>query len=94
VLMVLLVVNQMEVGESKAKRETTDMIKVGDKVETVWGIHKPGVVVAKFKKIDAWDKEERLVVECTEPAVAGMLRIFREGELKKTEPKSRFRGWI
>ena len=92
--MVLLVVNQMEVGESKAKRETTDMIKVGDKVETVWGIHKPGVVVAKFKKIDAWDKEERFVVECTEPAVAGMLRIFREGELKKTEPKSRFRGWI
>ena len=70
------------------------MIKVGDKVETVWGIHKPGVVVAKFKKIDAWDKEERFVVECTEPAVAGMLRIFRKDELKKTEPKSRFRGWI
>ena len=88
--MVLLVVNQMEAGESKAKRETTDMIKVGDKVETVWGIHKPGVVVAKFKKLDAWDKEERFVVECTDPAVAGMLRIFREGELKKTVPKLRF----
>ena len=59
------------------------MMKVGDKVEKISGYKYPGIVVAKFKTID--NMKERFVVECTEPAVSGMLHIFREGQLKKVE---------
>ena len=77
------------------------MIKVGDSVEKVRGYRYPGVVVAKFNKLDS--TEERLVVECTTPATAGMLHIFREDQLKKIEDtdvadvhlrRYRFRGCI
>ena len=55
-------------------------MEVGDKVEKVKGYRYPGIVVAKFKKVDG--VEERLVVECTEPAVYGMLHIFKEDQLR------------
>ena len=54
-------------------------MEVGDRVEKAKGYSYPGIVVAKFKKVDG--VEERLVVECTEPAVQGMLHIFKEDQL-------------
>ena len=59
------------------------MLKIGDKVEKISGYKYPGIIVAKFNKIDS--TQERYVVECTEFAVSGMLHIFREGQLKKVE---------
>ena len=56
-------------------------MEVGDKVEKTSGYNFPGVIVAKFKKLDS--TEERFVVECTEPAVLGILHVFREEQLKK-----------
>ena len=60
-------------------------MKVGDKVEKIAGYKYPGIVVAKFKTID--NMKERFVVECTEPAVSGMLHIFREGQVQKIEKR-------
>ena len=59
------------------------MLKIRDKVEKVSGYKYPGIVVARFNKINS--TEIRLVVECTEPTVSGMLHIFREDQLKKVE---------
>ena len=67
------------------------MMKVGDKVEKISGYKYPGIVVAKFKTID--NMKERFVVECTEPAVSGMLHIFREGQLKKLVEEKPVRKW-
>ena len=72
------------------------MINIGDKVEKIGGYKYPGIVVAKFTKINltvAADVRERFVVECTEPAVSGMLYIFREGQLKKVEEEKPARKW-
>ena len=66
-------------------------MKVGDKVEKISGYKYPGIVVAKFKTID--NMKERFVVECTEPAVSGMLHIFREGQLQKVEKRKSTRKW-
>ena len=41
-------------------------MEIGDNVEKINGYKYPGVVVAKFKKID--NMKERFVVECTEPS--------------------------
>ena len=61
-------------------------MEIGDNVEKINGYKYPGVVVAKFKKID--NMKERFVVECTEPSCAGMLFIFREGQLKIIKAKN------
>ena len=72
------------------------MINIGDKVEKIGGYKYPGIVVAKFTKLDPAATgaiQERFVVECTEPAVFGMLHIFREGQLQKVEEKTPTRKW-
>ena len=55
-------------------------MEIGDKVKKISGYSFPGVIVAKFKKIDP--TQVRYVVECTEPAVSGILHIFRHNQLK------------
>jgi len=60
-------------------------MEVGDKVEKVSGYRFPGVIVAKFKKID--NGQERFVVECIAPSASGMLHIFSGKQLKKYEEK-------
>ena len=67
------------------------MIKIGDRVEKVSGYKYPGIIVAKFNKIDSG--EERFVVECTASIVSGMLHIFREGQLQKVEKRNFARKW-
>ena len=72
------------------------MINIGDKVEKIGGYKYPGIVVAKFSKLNptvTGAAQERFVVECTEPAVSGMLHIFREGQLQKVEEKPPTRKW-
>ena len=72
------------------------MMNIGDKVEKIGGYKYPGIVVAKFTKLDPAATgaiQERFVVECTEPAVSGMLHIFREGQLQKVEEKTPTRKW-
>ena len=64
-------------------------MKIGDKVEKISGYKYPGIVVARFNKLND-SKQIRLVVECTEPTVYGMLHIFREGQLKKVEEEVTF----
>ena len=68
------------------------MIRVGAKVEKISGYKYPGIVVARFNKLNDF-KQIRLVVECTEPTVYGMLHIFREGQLKKVEVITPTRRW-
>ena len=58
-------------------------MEVGDKVEKVSGYRFPGVIVAKFNKLDG--ETERFVVECTATSVCGMLHIFNGKQLKKYE---------
>ena len=67
------------------------MIRVGAKVEKISGYKYPGIVVARFNKLNS--TEIRLVVECTEPTVYGMLHIFREGQLKKVEVITSTKKW-
>jgi len=67
------------------------MMKIGDRVEKINGYKYPGIVVARFNKLNS--TEIRLVVECTEPTVYGMLHIFREGQLKKVEVITPTRRW-
>ena len=72
------------------------MLNIGDKVKKISGYKYPGIVVAKFTKLDpavTAAAQERFVVECTEPAVSGMLHIFREGQLKKVEEENPARKW-
>ena len=57
----------------------------GDKVEKVSGYRFPGIIVAKFNKLDG--ETERFVVECVSPTVCGMLHIFSGKQLKKHEVK-------
>ena len=67
------------------------MRKIGDRVEKVSGYKYPGIIVAKFNKIDS--TEERFVVECTASVVSGMLHIFRENQLKKVKEKKSVKKW-
>ena len=60
------------------------MLKIGDRVEKVSGYKYPGIIVARFNKLNN-SQQIRFVVECTEPTVYGMLHIFREGQLKKVK---------
>ena len=52
--------------------------EVGDRVCKRDGYEFPGVVVAVVEKLDG---QIRYVVECTEPAVSGMLHIFNGAQL-------------
>lgn len=54
----------------------------GDRVEKVSGYKWPGIVVAKFFTIA---KQERYVVECTAPEVAGALHIYNRNQLRLVE---------
>ena len=67
------------------------MIKIGDRVEKISGYKYPGIVVARFNKLNS--TEIRLVVECIEPTVSGILHIFRESQLKKVEGITPTRRW-
>ena len=51
--------------------------KVGDKVEKTSGYKWPGVVVSVFDTLS----NERRVVECTVPEIAGALHIYNEKQL-------------
>ena len=76
---------------NKIYLNTRRMIKIGDRVEKVSGYKYPGIIVAKFNKIDSG--EERFVVECTASIVSGMLHIFRENQLKKVKEKKSVKKW-
>lgn len=56
--------------------------KIGDKVEKITGYKWPGVVVSSFQNLKG---EDRYVVECTAPDVAGALHIFNRSQLGKVE---------
>jgi len=56
------------------------LLAVGDRVEKITGYQWPGVVVAVFHTMRG---EERVVVECTVPEVAGALHIYAPGQLRK-----------
>jgi hypothetical protein len=56
-------------------------MEIGDRVKKVNGYSFSGIIVAKFKKLDP--TQVRVVVECNETVVSGMLHIFREDQLKK-----------
>ena len=60
-------------------------MEIGDKVEKVSGYRFPGVIVAKFNKLDG--ETERFVVECTATSVYGILHIYSGKQLKKYEEK-------
>ena len=66
----------------------TVTVQVGDKVEKISGYLFPGVIVAKFRKLD--NRQERFVVECTESSVRGMLHIFRENQLRCESTKQTY----
>ena len=55
---------------------------VGTSVRKSKGYGFPGVVVSAFRTLAG---KERYVVECTEPAVAGMLHVFNAGQLEQSE---------
>lgn len=59
------------------------LFEVGEKVYKSEGYTYPGVVVAAFQTTE---KKWRYVVECTEPAVKGMLHIFNGKQLKSDIP--------
>lgn len=61
-----------------------EQFEVGQVVHKTRGYSYPGVVVAKFRNLRG---EIRYVVECTVPAVAGMLHIYSGGQLAAGEPK-------
>ena len=63
-------------------------MEIGNKVEKVNGYKYPGIIVAKFKKINK--TEERFVVECTEPSCIGMLHIFNERQLILIEEEENY----
>lgn len=54
--------------------------KIGNQVIKVSGYPWPGTVVAVFFTLNG---EERVVVECTVPEVAGALHIFNPSQLAK-----------
>ena len=54
--------------------------KYGDMVEKTTGYKWPGVVVASFMTLSG---QERYVVECTVPEVAGALHIYSYGQIER-----------
>ena len=72
------------------------MMNIGDKVEKIGGYKYPGIVVAKFSKLNptvTGAAQERFVVECTEPAVFGMLHIFNGSQLRKVKKEKSSKKW-
>lgn len=63
--------------------------QVGDRVEKKDGYRFPGEVRAVIVKIDG---ELRYVVECTAPACAGMLHIFKGSQLIRAAPSPESEG--
>ena len=61
-------------------KERKFLMHVGDKVLKIKGYQYPGIIVAKFKKLDS--TTERLVVESTSPDTKGMLHIFSKKNLQ------------
>jgi hypothetical protein len=57
-------------------------VKVGDKVRKVKGYEWPGIVVSVFQNLKGQD---RYVVECTVPEVAGALHIYNREQLELCE---------
>ena len=57
---------------------STSLFRVGDRVEKASGYKWPGVVVAVFRTRAG---EERIVVECTVPEVAGALHIYSPSQI-------------
>lgn len=55
-------------------------MQIGDKVNKVSGYKYPGIVVAVFHNLKG---DDRYVVECTVPEVAGMLHIYNRNQLEK-----------
>lgn len=60
--------------------DTTNEFAVGTPVRKTAGYPFPGVVVAAFRTLAG---EERYVVECTVPEVAGMLHIYGPKNLER-----------
>jgi hypothetical protein len=58
-----------------------DQMQVGDEVEKIRGYKWPGVVVSVFHTLAG---DERVVVECTVPEVAGALHIYAPEQLTVT----------
>lgn len=58
------------------------MFFIGDHVEKINGYKWPGVVVSVFTTTK---KEQRIVVECTVPEVAGALHIYAPEQIRLTE---------
>jgi hypothetical protein len=56
------------------------MLRRGDHVEKIKGYKWPGVVVAAFETTAG---EQRVVVECTVPEVAGALHIYSPDQLQR-----------
>lgn len=54
-------------------------MKIGDRVEKVKGYKWPGVIVASFRTLKG---EQRIVVECTVPEVAGALHIYSPNDVR------------
>lgn len=57
-------------------------MKPGDQVEKIKGYKWPGVIVASFTTLRG---EQRVVVECTVPEVAGALHIYSPDQLQITK---------
>ena len=57
-------------------------MKIGDRVRKKSGYLYPGIIVSVFFTLRG---ETRFVVECTTPAVRGMLHIFNEDQLELIE---------
>jgi hypothetical protein len=55
------------------------MFFIGDRVEKISGYKWPSVVVAIFATTK---KEQRIVVECTVPEVAGALHIYAPEQVR------------
>jgi hypothetical protein len=59
--------------------DTADL-RIGDRIKKVSGYKYPGVVVSVFRNLKG---EDRYVVECSVPEVAGMLHIYNRNQLEK-----------
>lgn len=67
---------------SAPHRDSGGFFRIGQRVHKLGGYAFPGVVVARFRTLTGG---RRYVVECTAPGAAGMLHIFRPGQLEADE---------
>lgn len=74
--------NELDLVKSYEIEHDNWPFKVGDHVEKVSGYKFPGTVVAVFRNLKG---EDRYVVECTVPEVAGILHIYNRNQLEKME---------